>query len=70
MCNIRLHEIYPLIEATIRSKGKIIIYNYVLEAFFNDLNKILYADNLINYPGWIIMFTVHKDSSDKKWVVF
>ena len=27
---------------------------------------MIYADNILNYPDWTIMFTVHTDASDKQ----
>ena len=52
-------------EAASGHKVRSILWNDNLEVAFRHLKIVVSAQNLLNYPGWVIVFTVHIDTSDK-----
>ena len=55
-----------LAEAARGPKGRKILWNDAIEISFKDLNRMVSAETLLNYPYWTIKFTVHTFSSDKQ----
>ena len=47
-------------------KCRAIIWNDELEVAFQDIKRVVSAENLLNFPNWGIIFTVHTYSSDKQ----
>ena len=37
-----------------------------MKEYFKELNHLVSAETLLNYPYWNITFTVHTDAYDKK----
>ena len=65
MCPRQSRILAPPIEATSGPKGRKIIFNDVLEESFNELKRMVYAENLLSYPYWKIPFTIYTYASDK-----
>ena len=57
-------------EVAIGLLGRRILQNDDLEVAFYDINCMVPADTLPNYPDWKIPFTVHTYTSDKQLVAF
>ena len=62
------HALALLIEVAISPKGRKILWNYALEESFKELNHMVSAETLLNYPDWTIPFIVHTNASDKQLV--
>ena len=56
----------PLIEASSGPKCKKIIWEGSLEDSFKELNHIVSAETLLNYPDWKIPSKLQTDASDKQ----
>ena len=66
MWSMRSHISDPLIEAASGPKGQKILWNDTLEYSFKELKRMVSAENLLSYPYWTILFTVHTNTSDKQ----
>ena len=62
----RYHISSPLEESSAAPKGGKMFCNYSLDNSFKELRQIFSADSLLNYPDWVITFTVHTYSYDKQ----
>ena len=49
-----------------RCKGTKIVWNEDLEQVFNNIQKIICDETILNYPDGEIPFTVYTDASDKQ----
>ena len=56
----------PLIEVYAGPKGGKILWNDVLQEFFKEIKCVVCAETLLNFPDWIIIFTVHNDAYNKQ----
>ena len=62
----RSHVFYPLTEASDVPKCRKLPWDDALEDSFKELKHMVSAEILLNYPDWLINFTVHTDASDKQ----
>ena len=64
------HISSPLEELTSGPKGRKIPCNVTLEYQFTGINRMVYADTLLDYSSWKITFNIHAYFSDKHFCYF
>ena len=65
-CTRWSHILDSLTEEDSGPKDISILWNYDLEVSLHELRQMVSSETLLNYIDWIIPFTVHIYSSDKK----